>query len=210
MYSLLTGNPVTLHACNIIQTLEKDTRWETRVRLKSHIAVPALKWEIQKMRRDQIQFTPNTTRMKTINFPIFFFHAVSNCWRMKLKITIKYFFTALQANVNQNHLFFWFRNFICRHSARLVGPKQNYVNWEKMQTTMLRVEFNQPIPASGQLKTEHALDHTATMTVAITVTWTKLTKTNNLSYKITSVFCTDRMKSNNKHCVKLHTSNCKL
>ena len=132
--SLLTGNPVTLHACNIIQTLEKDTRWETRVRLKSHIAVPALKWEIQKMRRDQIQFTPNTTRMKTINFPIFFFHAVSNCWRMKLKITIKYFFTALQANVNQNHLFFWFRNFICRHSARLVGPKQNYVNWEKMQT----------------------------------------------------------------------------
>jgi hypothetical protein len=31
---------------------------------------------IQKIRRDEIQMTPNTTRMKTINVHIFFFHAV--------------------------------------------------------------------------------------------------------------------------------------
>jgi hypothetical protein len=31
---------------------------------------------IQKIRRDEIQMTPNTTRMKTINFPILFFHAI--------------------------------------------------------------------------------------------------------------------------------------
>jgi len=41
--SLLTGNSVPLHACKNIQTLAKATRWETRLRLYSQIAVPAVK-----------------------------------------------------------------------------------------------------------------------------------------------------------------------
>lgn len=44
---------------------------------------------------------------------------------------------------------------------------------------MLQKGFNQPIPPVGQLKTQHTLDHAATVTAAITVTWTQLMKVNN-------------------------------
>lgn len=143
------------------------------------MAVSALNWEIHKRRTHEIQMTSSTIRMKAITFHVIFCHVVPNCWRMKIKINITYFCTALQANVNHDHLFSWFRNLVCRHSAWLLGPEQSYVNTEKMQTcnhAQSRIEKTDT--ASKQLKTAHASNHATTMTVAVTLTWTKLMKTN--------------------------------
>jgi hypothetical protein len=50
------------------------------------------------MRRDEIQTTPNTTKMKTINFHIFFFYAVIKLLKDETK---NYYQTLLYGTAGQ-------------------------------------------------------------------------------------------------------------
>jgi len=133
------------------------------------------------------RWLPIPQERKLWTFIFSFSMMLSNCWRMKPKITIKHFRMALEANVNQDHLFSWSRNLVCRQSACLVGPKQNYVNGEKMQTCnhpMRRIQQTNTTSWAGEDRTRltsySQCDYTCILFQACNCVWQFSVKTTDI------------------------------